>query len=105
MFEDLTFTEPLTRNVPIAMCSMVPVPAQTKSSAKDMVGVPLNQKVLTWKWYIQSRDVTTKGQSSFLMEELHHAEIGLLAFVLREEHIHAPIGKWGPSWSLILHNS
>ena len=76
-----------------------------KLSPEEVAGVRLNQKVLTRKWYIQSRDVTAKGQPSFLTEEVHPAEIGLPEITPREEQVHAPTGKWGPSWSDSLPNS
>ena len=76
-----------------------------KLSPEEVAGVRLNQKVLTRKWYIQSRGVTAAGQPGFLTEDILQAEKGLPDMCPREEQIHAPTGKWGPSWSDSLSDS
>lgn len=68
------------------------------------MGVQHDQWLLAWKWYIQGRDIATKGQHSLLTGEIHKAEIDLLDLCLRDEQIHVLIGKWGSSWSPVLQN-
>lgn len=105
LYAALLHTEPLTGQQPITVRSTLPLKAWLNMSAEELAGNQIEEKVLAWKWYINTRCISGSGEPALLTEEVNKLEVEPPTCANKFEPIETSIGVQGPKYTPVFKNA
>lgn len=79
--------------------------AGLKMSAEELAGSQMDEKVLAWKWYINTREASGSSEPALLTEEVNKLEVEPPTCANKCVRPPDPIGVKGPQCSPELNNA
>lgn len=117
-YHKFSHSEKLTWTLYVAFCTWSPdwtepnscaqhiaPKAWLKMSAEELAGSQMDEKVLAWKWYINTREASGSSEPALLAEEVNKLEVEPPTCANKFVRPPDPIGVKGPQCSPKLNNA